>query len=76
MSIWLFLGFNPCWKETAEFRLTVPELDILVIAVMDKDTMTENDLVGVGVFPVKSLKSGILIRLYYIKLLISIYVIV
>ncbi|KAK4035493.1 hypothetical protein OUZ56_027580 [Daphnia magna] len=51
-------GFNPCWKETAEFRLTVPELDILVIAVMDKDTMTENDLVGVRVFPVKSLKSG------------------
>ncbi|XP_057378966.1 1-phosphatidylinositol 4,5-bisphosphate phosphodiesterase delta-4-like isoform X2 [Daphnia carinata] len=51
-------GFNPCWKETAEFRLTVPELDILVIAVMDKDTMTDNDLVGVGVFPVKSLKSG------------------
>ncbi|KAI9551573.1 hypothetical protein GHT06_021906 [Daphnia sinensis] len=51
-------GFNPCWQETAEFRLTVPELDLLVIAVMDKDTMTDNDLVGVGVFPVKSLKSG------------------
>ncbi|EFX81685.1 hypothetical protein DAPPUDRAFT_317364 [Daphnia pulex] len=51
-------GFNPCWKETTEFRLRQPELDLLVISVRDKEPMSDDDLVGVRVVPIKSLKSG------------------
>lgn len=51
-------GFNPCWKETVEFRLRVPELACIVLSVMDKDKRTDDDLVGFSVILVSSLKQG------------------
>lgn len=70
---YFLIGFNPCWKETIEFRLRQPELDLLVISVRDKEPLTEDDLVGLRVIPIKSLKSGMHRRDVLTELQVNIY---
>lgn len=60
----LIAGFNPIWRETMEFKLNLPELDILLISVMDKEQISDDDLTGYQVLLVNSLKPGMLIYLY------------
>ena len=57
----VFLGFNPCWKETIEFRLRVPELGVVILSIMDKDKRTDDDIVGYSVVLINSLKQGMFV---------------
>ena len=45
------------WKETTEFFLNRPELDMLVFTVKDKDKVS-TDFIGWYFIPVTSLKQG------------------
>lgn len=55
-------GFNPVWRETAEFKLNVPELDMILISVMDKEQISDDDLTGYQVLLVDSIKPGMFIK--------------
>lgn len=52
------LGFNPCWKQTLQFRLRVPELVLVRFVVEDYDATSPNDFVGQFTLPLNSLKQG------------------
>ncbi|XP_059626485.1 phosphoinositide phospholipase C 2-like [Cornus florida] len=49
----------PVWNQEFEFQLTVPELAILRIEVMEYDTSGKNDFGGQTCLPVSELRSGI-----------------
>ena len=49
------------WNEATEFRLTKPELAVLVFTVKDLDTVS-TDFIGWHVIPFTSLKPGNIYR--------------
>nr|XP_048301802.1 1-phosphatidylinositol 4,5-bisphosphate phosphodiesterase delta-3 isoform X1 [Myodes glareolus] len=51
-------GFNPCWEQTLQFQLRVPELVLVRFVVEDYDTTSPNDFVGQFTLPLNSLKQG------------------
>lgn len=51
-------GFNPCWEQTLQFQLRVPELVLVRFVVQDYDTTSPNDFVGQFTLPLNSLKQG------------------
>ncbi|XP_006833582.1 PREDICTED: 1-phosphatidylinositol 4,5-bisphosphate phosphodiesterase delta-3 [Chrysochloris asiatica] len=51
-------GFNPCWEQTLEFQLRVPELVLVRFVVEDYDATSSNDFVGQFTLPLNSLKQG------------------
>ncbi|XP_059127896.1 1-phosphatidylinositol 4,5-bisphosphate phosphodiesterase delta-3 isoform X1 [Peromyscus eremicus] len=51
-------GFNPCWKQTLQFQLRVPELVLVRFVVEDYDSTSPNDFVGQFTLPLNSLKQG------------------
>lgn len=52
------LGFNPCWEQTLQFQLRVPELVLVRFVVEDYDATSPNDFVGQFTLPLNSLKQG------------------
>ncbi|XP_038183198.1 1-phosphatidylinositol 4,5-bisphosphate phosphodiesterase delta-3 isoform X1 [Arvicola amphibius] len=51
-------GFNPCWEQSLQFQLRVPELVLVRFVVEDYDTTSPNDFVGQFTLPLNSLKQG------------------
>ncbi|CAO2645615.1 1-phosphatidylinositol 4,5-bisphosphate phosphodiesterase delta-3 [Lemmus lemmus] len=51
-------GFNPCWEQTLQFQLRVPELVLVRFVVEDYDSTSPNDFVGQFTLPLNSLKQG------------------
>lgn len=51
-------GFNPCWEQTLQFQLRVPELVLVRFVVEDYDATSPNDFVGQFTLPLNSLKQG------------------
>ncbi|KAL1779168.1 1-phosphatidylinositol 4,5-bisphosphate phosphodiesterase delta-3 [Sigmodon hispidus] len=51
-------GFNPCWGQTLQFQLRVPELALVRFVVEDYDSTSPNDFVGQFTLPLNSLKQG------------------
>ena len=49
----------PVWNEEFEFQLRVPELAVLRIKVLDKDTAGRSDFGGQACLPVLELRTGI-----------------
>lgn len=49
----------PVWNEEFEFPLTVPELAVLRIEVMEYDTSGQHDFAGQTCLPVSELRTGI-----------------
>lgn len=49
----------PVWNEEFEFQLTVPELAVLRIEVMEYDTSGKHDFGGQTCLPVSELRTGI-----------------
>jgi len=51
-------GFNPIWNETTSFDLKRPDLAILLIEVIDQDTLSKDDFIGYCSVPVESIMPG------------------
>ena len=49
----------PVWNEEFEFRLSVPELAVLRVEVLEYDTSGSADFGGQTCLPVSELKTGI-----------------
>ncbi|NWH64721.1 PLCD4 phosphodiesterase, partial [Geococcyx californianus] len=51
-------GFNPCWDETLQFQLHVPELALVRFVVEDYDKTSRNDFVGQFTLAFANIKPG------------------
>ncbi|NWX43574.1 PLCD4 phosphodiesterase, partial [Steatornis caripensis] len=51
-------GFNPCWDETLQFQLHVPELALIRFVVEDYDKTSRNDFVGQFTLAFANMKPG------------------
>ncbi|NWQ62375.1 PLCD4 phosphodiesterase, partial [Neopipo cinnamomea] len=51
-------GFNPCWNETLQFQLHVPELALVRFVVEDYDKTSRNDFVGQFTLAFANIKPG------------------
>jgi len=52
-------GFNPEWNHKHTFKVSRPELAVLLFVIWDHDLLTANDLIAQYALPLKSLKEGI-----------------
>jgi len=51
-------GFNPKWRQEFKFALTMPELALLLIRVIDYDRVGSNNLIGQYALSVGNLREG------------------
>ncbi|KAJ6424823.1 hypothetical protein OIU84_025567 [Salix udensis] len=51
--------WQPVWNQRFEFRLTVPELAVLRITVLEYDTSGQHDFGGQTCLPISELRTGI-----------------
>lgn len=51
--------WQPVWNEKFEFKLTVPELAVLRITVLEYDTSGQHDFGGQTCLPISELRTGI-----------------
>lgn len=51
--------WQPVWNDKFEFKLTVPELAVLRITVLEYDTSGKHDFGGQTCLPISELRTGI-----------------
>ena len=52
-------GWDPTWNEDLTFSLRIPELDVLVLTIMDSDAIGSGQMVGQAVINVPLLREGV-----------------
>ena len=57
-------GLNPVWNETCEFDIQNPDMALIRFQVQDEDMFGDPNFLGQAVYPVSSVRKGLVIAVF------------